>query len=233
MIVGIHQPNFLPWIGYFYKMMKTDVFVILDDVQYTKNSFINRNKIKTPNGTQWLTVPVNTSGKFGQNINETTIFSQSKSFRKILSSIRMSYSKSKYFDLYYNDFEQVFIGGNNDSLSNLNIKLIQFLKEKLNIETKLVVSSTLDNIKEGATERLISICKKVECDKYFSGFGGKNYQDLEMFKNSNISLISTDFKHPNYKQLWGDFIPNLSTIDLLFNYGPESNKYLDKGDNNL
>ncbi len=227
MIVAIHQPNFLPWLGYFYKMLKSDKFVLLDDVQFTKNSYINRTKIKTQNGDQWLTIPVQMSGNFGKNINDVKIYEPELSTKKILKTIKMNYSRTKYFNLYYPKIvEKLEI--DNEYLSNINIKLIRLIKEELNIETHLILSSDINGIEGNSTRRLISICKKLNCDNYLSGFGGANYQDSELFRKSRITLLTTDFEHPIYSQIWGDFIPNLSVIDLLFNCGPESKEIIRK-----
>lgn len=225
MILSIHQPNFIPWLGFFYKLKLSDSFVFLDDAQFSKNSFINRNKIRTPQGENWITLPVQSSGKFGQNINEVEITNYNVTKRKILSSIKMNYSKARYFSDYFGEFEDIF-NKNEGNLSNLNIDLILLINKILNINTKVVLSSHLDNIQTNSTERLISICKKMNCSIYFSGFGGSKYQDENLFAENNIELKKTDFIHPLYPQLWGDFIPNLSVIDLIFNCGVESKNFL-------
>lgn len=225
MIISIHQPNFLPWLGFFYKLEISDFFVFLDDVQFTKNSFINRNKIKTPQGNNWLTLPVQSSGKFGQNINEVKISNYVSVSKKIISTLKMNYAKAKYFDIYFREFE--FIIQNSDgNLSKLNIDLILWISKLLKITTEVTFSSQLNSVQGESTERLISICKKLNFNTYFSGFGGSKYQDEELFLQNNISLKKTDFKHPVYPQLWGEFLPNMSVIDLIFNCGPNSREIL-------
>jgi hypothetical protein len=219
--VTIHQPNFIPWQGYFYKLSQSDVFVILDDVQYTKNSFINRNKIKTPQGPQWVTIPVKQSGKFGQNINETQIANKEKGTKKLLRTVEQNYKKSEYFDRYFEDFSNILMNPS-DIIAELNVQLLSWVMKVMGIETKTVYSSSFELGDLNGTDRLVKICKQLDADQYFSGFGGMKYQEEELFYKENIQVKVTDFKHPVYDQLWGDFEPNLSIIDLLFNEGPES-----------
>ena len=225
MIVAIHQPNFLPWAGYFYKILKSDIFIILDDVQFTKNSYINRNKIKTPNGNQWISVPVKSKGRFGQLINEVEINSLEKTKRKIKNSIKVNYGKSKYFNEIFSMIEPMF---ESNMLSEVNESLIIRICKFLNIQTRFVRSSVLHTQQFDSTEKLINLCKEVNATTYLSGFGGNKYQDSLMFNKNDIELKTSTFIHPNYPQLWGGFIPNLSIIDLLFNCGKESIRYLNR-----
>jgi hypothetical protein len=225
MIAAIHQPNFLPWVGFFYKFYLADYFVFLDDAQYSKNSFINRNRIKTPQGTSWLTLPIQSAGKFGQSINEVKIFDYQNSTKKVLSTIKMNYAKTKYFKEYYPQLEEI-VNESRENLISLNINLISWINNILNIKKKYFLSSNLTGIQGDATERLIQICKKLDCSIYLSGYGGSKYQDETLFANSGIELMLYNFIHPSYSQLWGDFIPNLSVIDLIFNCGSESKSIL-------
>jgi hypothetical protein len=225
MNIAIHQPNFLPWIGYFYKIAKSDIFVLLDDVQYTKNSFINRNLIKSHQGSLWITVPVQHSGKFGQLINECKI--QNKSFIsiKIIKTINQNYVKAPYFDYLFSELENI-LNTDNESLVELNIALIELVCKKLSLKTRLLRSSSLKNIEGESTDRLISICKTLNAKSYIFGFGAMNYQEIDLFVENSIEAKKTSFNHPTYNQLWGDFIPNLSVIDLLFNVGSDAKSYL-------
>ncbi|MFC2087476.1 WbqC family protein [Bacteroidota bacterium] len=225
MTVAIHQPNFIPWIGYFYKIFNSDIFVLLDDVQYTKNSYINRNKIKTPQGAQWLTIPVLKSGKFGQTIHETMIANPEKSISTVLKSIEQNYKKAPYFSGFFEEFSNL-LALHNYNLADLNTALIKWMVNIFGIQTKIVHSSELENIKGNSTGRLISICRHFNAGVYFSGFGGSNYQEENEFKEAGIKLRVTDFNYPEYRQLWGDFIPNLSALDLLFNTGSNSKSYI-------
>lgn len=224
-IVAIHQPNFLPWLGYFYKIYLSDYFVLLDDVQYSKNNFINRNKIKTPNGEQWVTIPVMHSGNFGQLIKDVKIDNPTKNLNKIIKTIEMNYAKSKYYNIYKNEFIQIF-EGSRDSLYELNKKLIYWCLQQLEIKTKVITSSSINNVQGESTERLVSICRELNATTYLSGFGGSKYQDITVFRENNINIQVYNFHHPQYTQLWNAFIPNLSIIDLLFNCGPSSKTIL-------
>jgi len=225
MILSIHQPNFIPWIGYFYKIYKSDVFVILDDVQFTKNSFINRNKIKTPQGDLWLTLPVVQSGKFGQTITDCEVFNRDIIIKKIGKTVTANYAKAPFFSNYYNRFlNAIESAGNN--LASININLITLMLEIMEIDTKVVNSSSLANIHGESTDRLVSICSELDANQYLSGFGGQKYQEEELFNSKGIEIVITDFAHPQYDQLWKEFIPNLSIIDLVFNKGPEARAIL-------
>jgi len=219
MIVAIHQPNFLPWIGYFYKMYKSDIFVFLDNVQFSKNSYQNRVKIKTSQGAQWLTLPV--FHKFGQLTKDVRINNNEKWKEKHLKTIELNYKKAPYFNQIYNLLVKVYTNNKWELMTDFNIELITAICNFLDIKTKTIRASSL-NTSGSATELLIDIVKKVGGDIYLSGKGGMKYQDENRFKEENITLIYTNFKHPVYPQLWGEFIEGLSIIDLLFNCGEES-----------
>ncbi len=219
--VGIHQPNFAPWMGYFYKIIKSDIFVFLDDVQYTKRSFINRNKIKTHHGEQYIRLPLHQKGKYKQLISDCKLFNKKESVDILIKTISANYGKSKYFNDYIEDFKNI-LNKETEDIVDINISIIKWILKIMEISMIFKKSSELKNVSGTSTERLISICKSVEADRYLSGFGGNKYQDKNMFDNANIELVITDFDHPTYFQLWGDFIPNLSIIDLVFNHGKDS-----------
>lgn len=224
MIVAIHQPNFIPWIGYFFKIMKADVFVLLDDVQFTKNSFINRNRIKTPAGAQWVTLPVLQSGNFGQNINQIEIFNPKLNFKKIKGTLNANYRKALFFDEVFKLIEPALTY--ETKLVSINKLIIKNICEYLNIKKEIIASSSLTYPTSESTDRLINICKQFNATDYLAGFGSKNYQDDYKFIKAEINPVIYEFKHPVYNQLWGDFIPNLSIIDLLFNYGKKTLDFL-------
>lgn len=219
MIIGIHQPNYIPWIGYFYKIMSCDKFVFLDDVQYIKNSYINRNKIKTPQGDSWLTLPVYFKGNFGENINKIKLKNELNWNEKHLKTIEMNYKKSPFFQKYFNDLKEIY-SIKYEYISDLNISIIKYILKVLDIKTEILLSSELQ-IEGSSTERLINICKALGGDKYFSGKGGEKYQDEDLYSENKIDLIYTDFVHPHYPQLWNEFLPNMSMLDFLFNCGEE------------
>jgi len=221
MIVAIHQPNFLPWLGYFYKISQCDVFVLLDNVQYTKNSFINRNRIKTPQGELWLTVPVKIKGRFGQLIKDVEIDNGPNWRTKHMKTLEMNYRRVKFFDQVFQKVRAAYYANDWGNLSQFNTRLLECVLSLLKLEVQLVRASELD-VEGASTKLLINICKVLSADTYLSGFGGVKYQEEELFKEAGIALRYYGFDHSVYPQLWGEFIPNLSIIDLLFNCGLES-----------
>ncbi len=227
MIVSIHQPQYLPWLGYFDKIERSDVFVFLDNVQFKKNEWQNRNKIKTSDGWQWLSVPVIHS--FTQKISEVEINNTVQWGRKHLMALATHYSKAPFYKDYIDFFEQAYTR-EWTYLVDINVYVIKYLAEVLGLEDKkFVLASDLES-REGSSERLIDICKQLGGDVYLSGKDGAKYMDLEIFKEEGIQVVFQDYKHPRYEQLYGDFEPFLSVIDLLFNCGPDSLSILKKGE---
>jgi len=220
-VAAIHQPNYLPWLGYFYKVINCDVFVFLDSVQYTKNSFINRNKIKTPQGAIWLTVGVLSKGKYGQLISETKINNDISWSKNHWKSVSQAYSRAPYFDNYEKYLAGIY-QKHWEYLADLNETLIKANCDMLAITNVQFIKASDLNVSGTGTELLINICKEVEADTYLSGFGGVKYMEEDKFRESGIELKYYSFEHPVYHQLWGDFIPNLAIIDLLFNEGERS-----------
>ena len=220
MKVAIHQPNYLPYLGFFHKLSLADTFVIMDDTQYDKK-FTNRNKIKVPGNWIWLTVPINKKHKFVANkiveINNEENW-QSDHFEKI----NRSYSNSKFFKKNYKAFFEKIYSKKWDHLFTLNYELIIQLIDWLDIKIEVIKESEL-NVKGNSTERLVNISKKIGAETYVSGIGGKEYMNEKMFETNNIKIEYQNFKCPIYKQVFNsEFIPNLSIIDLLFNIGPKS-----------
>jgi len=224
MKVAIHQPNFIPWIGYFHKMANCDIFVILDSAQYEKNAFCNRTKIKTAQGGQWLTLPIETAGKVQQRILEAKIQNPKTNLPKCIKTIELNYKRAEYFDYLFPELKEI-LKKDWQYLSELNIALIELIKDKLGIKTRLEIASNY-NVSGKSTELLINISKIFNADVYLSGGGGEKYQDEKAYEESGIKLEYSDFIHPIYPQLWGEFIPNLSIIDLLFDCGPDSLKII-------
>jgi hypothetical protein len=222
-IIAIHQPNFLPWLGYFYKIYKSDIFVFLDNVQFTKNSYQNRVKIKSPQGAIWLTEPV--LHNFGQLTNEVKLNNKERWIDKHLKTLEMNYKRAKYFKEIYNLLAEIYLSKEWEYMSELNITFIKSISNYLGIKRKFLLASNL-NVSGNSTDLLIGIIKKVDGNIYLSGKGGVKYQDEEKFSQNNIKLVYSDFKHPVYPQLWGEFIEGLSIIDLLFNCGKDSILYL-------
>jgi len=219
MRVAIHQPNFLPYLGFFRKMMQADVFVLYDDVQFTKEGFTNRNRIKTAQGIQWITVPVLTKGRAAQKILDVNIADDPRWHRKILGAIRQNYRKTHFFEMYYGDLEAVISSGPT-RIVDLNTALLDWARSVLGITTPMVRSSSLPRTVAASTERLVAICRYLEADAYVCGRGGWNYQDESLFQEVGIDIEESGGPFAVYPQMWGDFAPNLSVIDALFNVGP-------------
>ncbi|TXT55796.1 MAG: hypothetical protein BAJATHORv1_30179 [Candidatus Thorarchaeota archaeon] len=218
MKIAVHQPNFLPYLGYFDKARQVDIFVIFDDVQFTPRGYTNRNKIKKPNGTIWLTVPI--TGDRMAPINEIRIADHVEWQEKHLKTLKHMYGKSDYYEIIIPRFQEIYDKGYT-YLAEFNIDLLELCFELLGITTKMVFSSNLDIIAEDGNQRILKICKKLEADKYLSGESGRDYLELSSFQESGISVEFLDFSHPVYEQQFGDFIPNLSIIDYLMNEGPK------------
>ncbi len=219
MIVTIHQPQYFPWLGYFDKMRMADVFCYLDDVQYKKNEWQNRNRIKTAQGWQWITVPVRY--KFPEKINEVTINNNEKWRKKHFQALTTNYSKAPFFKTYIDFFEDVY-NREWEFISELNIYIIEGIRNFLKLDQKKTFQSSEHTLSSDPTERLIDICKTVGGDTYLAGQGSVNYMDTSKFEESGIKVITQDYSHPEYPQLYGEFQPHMSIIDLLFNCGPES-----------
>lgn len=218
--IGIHQPNFLPYGGFFRKVMFSDIFVILDNVQFSKNGYINRNRIKTPSGPLWLTVPVQTKGKSQQLINEVEISDNPNWRKKHLRTFEQYYKQTPFFNEVIELLEKCYSLETN-KLVDLNIRLIENIREFLNLSADLKLASNLQT--EGSsTERLVEICEALSGDIYLHGASGDKYMEFTTFERKGIELRLCDYNNPPYPQIGEGFEPNLSIIDMLFNIGKES-----------
>ena len=244
MIITGHQPNYLPYLGFFHKITMCDVFVIVDTVQYVKRGpfgWINRNKIRTPEGWIWLTVPVLSKGKYTQNIIDTMIDNAKPWEHKHWRSINLSYQKAPYFNLY-KDFFQKLYETKWEKLADLNEAAIKYIISALGIKVEITKTSLIEAeghasgqatgrsagrldrsaVADNGTDLIIDMCKKLGADTYVHGKHGKDYIDPSKFADNNIKCIYQEFNHPVYHQVYEPFIPEMSIIDLLFNHGPES-----------
>lgn len=230
MICAVHQPQTFPWLGYFAKIIQADRFVILDNVQFKKNEWQNRNKIRTQNGWQWLTLPV--LHHFGQLINEVKLNNTTNWRHKHLQALRTSYGKAPYFKNYFSELEELY-HKSWELLAEFNIAGLHWLLKTLNISTPITLASEMEGVSQvsdlGAEERLIQITKTVTADTYLSGAGGQEYLDQGLFPANQIKLIFQQFEHPVYNQIQGEFISHLSVLDLLFSEGPRSLKIIQGG----
>lgn len=223
MIVTIHQPQYMSWLGYFDKMDKADVFVFLDTVQFKKNEFQNRNKIKGPEGGQWITVPVHHN--YGQKIRDVTINNTVKWRKKHMMSLISCYKRAPFFDRYIEKFEAL-LSRSWEGLSRLNIECVKLIASILDIEVKFITAFDLGDITEDRDLRLVEIVKSVGGDIYLAGSAGRDYMDLEVYERAGVCVEFQEFSHPEYPQLFGKFLPNLSVVDLIFNTGERSLEYL-------
>ena len=221
--VMIRQPGYMPNVGFFKKIQSSDIFVFLDDVQFSKGSFDNRNRIKTSIGEVWITVPL-TRPVFGKNLNELLISYETDWQQDHCNKIHENYRSAPYFSSYWSDIEKI-LTHKYEKLIDLNLTLINYFNKVLDITTKNIKSSELSVI-QTKTERLIEICSKLNATCYVAGLGGKNYLDEKLFLNSGIKLLYENFIHQTYNQLYGNFIDNLSVVDLLMNEGPRSQQII-------
>ena len=226
MIISGHQPNYLPWLGYFHKMMSCDLFIILDDVNYSRSEITNKNKIKGPEGARLLTVPRNRNLK-PCLIKDVTVAKDNNWHQNHWHSLRTCYTRSPYWQEYKNLLLPIYTNPG-ENLAQLNLRLIDIIREVLEIKTPLVLSSEISGIKGNKGTRIMNICKYFNADIYLSGTGARAYNDEMDFERNNIRLVYQEFEHPVYPQLWGNFIPGLSAVDLIFNCGPQSKDYLTK-----
>ncbi len=221
MIIGILQPGYLPWLGFFEQMYRSDVFVLYDDVQYDKEGWRNRNRIKTANGVQWLTVPVFVRFSDHPLITEIRINNEVNWRKKHLASVKQSYGKAAFFEEYYELFEEAYSRDWN-FLIDLDLYFIMKLAECLDMKEKKILRSSDLPIKGEQIERLIHLCKHFGADTFYEGAAGRNYIDEKAFWKEGVRVEFQDYEHPIYSQLYGEFISHLSVIDLLFNHGGES-----------
>ena len=223
MIVSISQPAYMPWLGYFNRIAKSDMSIVLDNVMLERSSktrFTNRNKIKTERGWNWLTVPVKTAG-LGQPLICDVVLDMDQNWQdKHRKSIFQSYNNSPHFEPHREWFEGFFSQKFTYLAPMLN-DLTSHLLETLNINTPMLFSSKM-GIKGEKSELILNLCKNVGATTYLSGPFGKDYLDAEAFEEAGINLDFDDYVHPTYSQIHGEFVPFMSIIDLLFNCGDDS-----------
>ncbi|MBN1295602.1 WbqC family protein [bacterium] len=222
----ILQPGYLPWLGFFNQMALSDCFVFFDDVQFDRRGWRNRNRIKTPNGPIWLTVPVVQHGKFDQDLRDTMIDTSQNWARKHIRSIEFSYRNAPFFNLYFAQLSTV-LNERFDRLIDLDDRLIALQMDWLNLRNvRTFQSSELAVTETDKTGRLVEICRVLGATEYISGPLCRNYLDLEQFARAGIRVFLHNYTHPAYPQLYGDFVPYMAAIDLVMNCGPESAAFL-------
>lgn len=231
MIATIHQPDFLPWLGFFNKAVLCDTFVIADHVQYRDDGFQNRNRIKTAQGSQWLTVPV--VREYGLPIYKVKVSTHkqgSKTWKDLhLMTIQRNYAKAPYYSSGIKAIEEIY-RREYTYLYEYNIAFIESIFSMLGISPKVVVTHDMD-LKESKTNSVIEICRRIGADSYISGIRGTRYIEDNHLSENNIRLLFNNYEHPTYNQQFMKlgFVPNMSVIDLLFNYGHQSLDILKSG----
>lgn len=223
--VAIVQSNYIPWKGYFDMIASVDEFILFDDMQYTRRDWRNRNQIKTPQGVQWLTVPVKVKGKYHQTIRETEIdgMDWAEAHWKALTQ---NYRRAPHFAEISAWLEPYYLGSGYTHLSLLNRALIEAVCGYLGITTR--ISNSWDyELQPGKTERLVSLCEQTGGAEYISGSAARDYVQPELFAERGIALSWFDYSgYPEYTQLWGEFVHGVSILDLLFNCGKDAPRYM-------
>lgn len=228
MRVSINQPAYLPWLGYFERIAASDLHIVLDHVQFEKNSFVNRNKIRTREGWVWLTVPVKTKSKFGDlPIAEIEIDSSTRWQDKHWKTLQQQYARAPYFAAHAPFFQMIY-QKSWTRLTDLLKVTTEYLLNALGITTPLRYSSTMKA--QGKKDLLVlELCQQVGATEYLSGVLGRNYLDTARFETEGIQVHFQDYHHPSYTQITPGFEPYMSIIDLLFNHGPASLEILRAG----
>ena len=223
--IAVVQSNYIPWKGYFDIIAAVDEFILYDDMQYTRRDWRNRNQIKTPQGVQWLTVPVLVKGKYHQKIRETEIdgVEWAAAHWKALSQ---NYRRAAHFDEIALWLEPIYTAESFTHLSALNRRLIEAVCAYLGIGT--VISNSWDYaLHEGKTERLADLCAQAGGSEYVSGPAAKGYLDEKVFADRGIGVTWFDYNgYPEYPQLWGEFAHGVTILDLLFNCGRDTHRYM-------
>ncbi len=224
--VAIVQSNYIPWKGYFDLLQRADEFVLYDDMQYTRRDWRNRNRIKTRNGLQWLTIPVEVKGRFEQKIKDTEVSDRSWP-EKHWKSLTHNYSKAPHFRDYRDRLEALYVqAGKLDRLSDVNHLFIRAICGMLGIDTRITWSMDYELV-GGKSERLLGLCRTLDANVYLSGPAARGYLDENLFLASGIQVQWMDYGgYPEYPQIHPPFEHGVTALDLLLNAGPESPRYL-------
>jgi len=223
--IAIVQSNYIPWKGYFDLIASVDEFILYDDMQYTRRDWRNRNQIKTPQGVQWLTVPVQVKGKYDQKIKDTVIDGSTWAFSH-WKALEQNYRRSRHFDEVAAWLEPLYVSEHYTHISQLNRLLIEAVCNYLDIKT-IITNSSDYTLLDGKTERLANLCAAAGGYEYISGPAARNYIDEAVFAERGIKLTWFDYAgYPEYSQLWGDFTHGVTILDLLFNCGKDARRYM-------
>ncbi|MDB5223187.1 MAG: hypothetical protein JWN83_1854 [Chitinophagaceae bacterium] len=227
MILTAHQPVYIPWLGLFHKIFLAEQFCIFDIVQYQTKDYNNRNLIKTHQGPIWLTVPVESKNHFQKKICDIKIIDDGWN-KKHFKSIQFSYKNAPYYKSYIDEIEQILLQKTYSFLTDLNTEMLKLMLKAFDIQIPIVKASDYD-FTGYKSDLVLDMCIKLNATKYIFGSQGKDYADEASFNNNNINIYFQNYQHPQYAQLHGDFMPNISALDLLFNEGPKSKEILISG----
>lgn len=220
-VLVVLQPGYLPWLGFFDQLERADTFVFYDDVAFDKNGWRNRNRIKTAGGPLWLTVPVVTAGRASQPILEVVIDNGRPWARKHVRSIREAYARAPHAGRYLDPLAAL-LERPWERLVDLDLALIDAMAGWLGLSGKRLLRSSALGVTGERSERLLNLCRHVGADTYLSGSAARDYLDVGLFEAAGIRVTWQDYRHPEYPQLHGPFIPYLSALDLILNLGPDS-----------
>ncbi|MBR8064686.1 WbqC family protein [Burkholderia ambifaria] len=226
--VAIVQSNYIPWKGYFDLIAATDEFILYDDAQYTRRDWRNRNQIKTPQGVQWLTVPVRVKGRYHQSIRETEI-DGTEWAEQHWTRLRQNYARAPHFARYAPELEALYLHGRHDTLSALNLAMLTWVNRQLGIATRM--SSSSDYTLEGdRTDKLLNLCLQAGATEYLSGPAARDYLDESRFAAAQVAVRWFDYPaYPPYAQLWGEFVHGVTVLDVLFHCGPDARRHVVTG----
>ena len=228
--VTISQSNYLPWRGYFSQIQNSDFFVFLDNVQFTRRDWRTRNQIRTPQGAEWLNIPISKSESQFELIENVKILNDSF-LEKHLETIRRNYSRSKHFNPHWVELRTILCDSYNENLSTFNQKVIENISERFRLKCSFMNAGQFENSAD-ATERLLNICLALNATKYLTGSKAKSYLDVSRFNSEGIEVIWSNYEFKKYDQLWDlDFDPNVSVVDLILNVGFESDYLKPLSDN--
>ena len=227
LVLTAHQPGYLPWLGLFHKIALADLYCVFDVAQYQTKEFDNRNRIKTPNGPLWLSVPVESKGHFQKTIGDIPIVHDGWN-KKHVRSLQMAYGKAPYFKDYMGEIEAILMQGH-ARLSDLNVALLKTFLKWLAIDVPVVRASDYD-LQGAKSDLVLDMCLKLKASDYIFGAQGKDYADIPSFLKAGVTPYFQAYSHPTYRQVGGgDFLPYMSVLDLLFNAGSESRDIIMRG----
>jgi hypothetical protein len=225
MILSGHAPSYLPWLGQFEKIARSDLYVLHDTAQYEKKGFMNRNRIKTPQGAMWLTVPVDLDGYLEKELRAIEVQERLGWRERHWRSICYNYGRAPYFDLYAERLEALYARPWR-TLVEVNVALLRWVMAELGIATPLLLTSELPGLEGAKSDFVLSVCRRLGADAYYCGLQGREYLREEDFRAHGIAVVYQRWRHPVYPQRFGAFRANLAAVDLLFNCGPKSREIL-------